>query len=176
MFRPLTKSILLLLVACLCAAGQDAVKSNLPGSLAAAADLYKNAQFDEAARLLLQIEGQSSSATAEDLKKLRLYQALVAVALNDSQNAKKRFLEVLTSEPVIGLNREQYAPKIIAILDEARTAYLDAHCNAICAECGAAANSGDFHKAINISKAARAECDCAREMGDLLELSLIQRG
>src|SRR5262245_24321412 len=176
MFRPLTKSILLLLVACLCAAGQDAVKSNLPGSLAAAADLYKNAQFDEAARLLLQIEGQSSSATAEDLKKLRLYQALVAVALNDSDNAKRRFLEILTLEPAFALNREEYAPKIIAIFDAARTAYLDAHCNAVCAECGTAVNSGEFQKAISISKAARAECDCAREIGDFLELSLIQRG
>jgi len=148
----------------------------LSGSLAAAVDLYNKAQFEEASRLLQQIEGQSSTAAAEDLKKLRLYQALVAVALNDSENAKKRFLELLTLEPAFALIREEYAPKVIGIFDAARTAYLDAHCNAICAECGAAAARGDFQKAISISKAARAECDCAREMADFLELSLIQKG
>src|SRR5262245_57968821 len=124
MFRPLTKSILVLFLACTCVGGQDAARSNLPQSLAAAADLYNNARFEAASRLLLQIEGQSSSVGSEDLKKLRLYQALVGVALNDSENAKKRFLELLTLEPSFALNREEYAPKVIGIFDDARTEFL----------------------------------------------------
>jgi tetratricopeptide (TPR) repeat protein len=179
MIRSLPKAVLLILLACLSGPSQDAPRNDVvSSSLSAAEDLYRHAQFDEASSLLRQIEPQLSSVPArvEDLKKLKLYQALIDVALNDSVYAKARFLELLALEPGLSLNSEEHAPKVIVIFEDARKSFLDAQCKAACTECEAAGKAGDLQKAVNIIKSFRLQCDCARKISGSLALSLVERG
>jgi tetratricopeptide (TPR) repeat protein len=178
MIRPLPKAVLLLLFVCLWLPAQEAPKDDVSSSLSAAQELYHQAQFEDAARLLKQIEPRLSSlpARVEDFKTLKLYEALIDVALNDSANAKARFLELLALEPAFSLNSEEHAPKVIGIFTDARKSYLEGQCKAACTECEAATKAGDLQKAINIIKPFRLECECARKISGSLAVSLVERG
>jgi tetratricopeptide (TPR) repeat protein len=178
MIRSLPKAVLLLLLACSSGLAQQAAKNDVSAALLSAEDLYRHAQFEEASSLLRQIEPLLSSVPArvEDLKKLKLYQALIDVALNDSQDAKARFLELLALEPGFSLNSEEHAPKVLLIFADARKSFLDAQCKAACTDCEAANKAGDLQKAVNIIKSFRLQCECARKISGSLAFSLVERG
>src|SRR4029077_3573125 len=103
-------------------------------------------------KLLDEIDTQLASEPggAEHIKKLRLYQALVAIALDDSETAKARFQQLLAIDSGFYLSSEQYSPKIIRIFTEARRTFDENGCSAACSECEAARKSGDLQKAVNI--------------------------
>jgi tetratricopeptide (TPR) repeat protein len=112
----------------------------------------------------------------EDLKKLKLYQALVAIALNDPGSAKSRFLELVALDPDFSLTGDAYSARIRDAFAEARTEYLDARCEQACTECEAARNNGDFDRVLPTIKKFRRQCDCVRQIADFVTVSLLQQG
>ncbi len=178
MIRSLARAILFLLLACVCGPAQDASKDALSDSLKTAEDLYYSAKFEEAATLLGDIDMQLSSSPrrVDDLKNVKLYQALVEIALDDSEHAKAKFLELLALDPGFSLNSSEHAPKIIGIFEDARKGYAENQCKNACTECDAARKGGDLQKAVDVIKPVRLDCECARQISGSLASSLIERG
>jgi TonB family protein len=171
----LITTILLLLVSSLGGRAQSVPKDD---PFRTVEEFYFNAEFGKASKLLDEIDIQLASEPggAEHIKKLRLYQALVAIALDDSETAKARFQQLLAIDSGFYLPSDQYSPKIIRIFTEARRTFDENGCSAACSECEAARKSGDLQKAVNIIIPFRSTCQCAQQISVSLSDSLVGRG
>jgi tetratricopeptide (TPR) repeat protein len=178
MIRSLARASLFLLLATVCGSAQDLAKASLSDSLKSVEDLYYTAKFGDAANLLDEIDLQLASARAnvEDLKKVKLYQALVDIALDYSDEAKIKFQELLALDPAFSLDNTEHAPKIIEIFTDARKGWVENQCKKACTECEAQRKDGDLQKAVDTIKPVRLECECAKQITGPLASALIERG
>jgi tetratricopeptide (TPR) repeat protein len=146
----------------------------LPKSLQTVEDLYYRAKFEEAASLLAELDMRPHRM--DDLKKLRLYQALVEIGLDHNESAKARFLELLALDPTFSVSSGEYSARIVEVFNEARKAFADNQCKKGCSDCEAAARGGDFQKAIEIARPFRLQCPCAQQALSSVAKSLVDRG
>jgi tetratricopeptide (TPR) repeat protein len=174
----LATAIVFLVLTPLCSKAQGARAEDLLTALKTVESLYYEAKFTAASAILdaIDLKAEVSSHRIEDQKKLRLYQALVEIALNDLEAAKRRLLQLLALDPGVQLSSEEYPPKITTIFAEVRKAFDDGRCNAVCAECEAASMQGDFAEAIDLIKPVLSQCPCARQLSSALGSTLAERG
>lgn len=98
---------------------------DLDHELEEAKALYRQARFAQALTRLQEIvdrveQAAQSPAHTAQLADAHLHQALSYIALNDSQAAKQSFKAVLRLDSARRLDPDVYAPKVLALFEEAR--------------------------------------------------------
>jgi hypothetical protein len=103
----------------------SALSADVVADLAQAKSLYERAQFGEAIELLqgalrrLEAE-KASAARTSSLGDAYLHLALAHLGVGDRSDAKEAFRRLLRLEPGRRLDPEIYAPKVLALVEEAR--------------------------------------------------------
>ena len=160
------------------ASGQEAPADEITQKLSAAVDHYYLAQFPEASALLKQVEAQLNGAISrrEDLRKLRLYQALIHAALDEGANAAARFKELLAIDPGFSMSENEYPSKIRRLFDDVKRSSVTDRCRAACSQCEASMNAGDLQGAASTIIPLRDECECVRQLAATLSDTFLKRG
>ena len=90
--------------------------------LARASALYYEANFKESIDVLLHLDDTLKVENGRLAEKagVKLQLALAYVALNDSVQARSRFDELYSLDPDYSIDRQQYAPKVLTLAEEAK--------------------------------------------------------
>src|SRR5262245_30471705 len=127
-------AVLLLLVSPMTSSQAPAPQQD-PGTLLARAEtLYFDARFREALDLLnpLDVQLQRQPNLLRERVAVKLQLALSHIGLNQTAEAKARFAELDEIDPEYSLDPALYAPKVLALFQEARTDRSAGRCTSVC--------------------------------------------
>src|SRR5262249_29159141 len=106
-----------------------------PGVLLTRAEtLYFDARFKDVLELLnpLDVQLRRQPERIRERVAVKLQLALSHIGLNQTAEAKARFAELDELDPEYSLDPAQYAPKVLALFQEARTDRSASRCTSIC--------------------------------------------
>ena len=137
-------------------------QEDITADLARAEALYYGAEFEPAITLLHDLERRigNDPQRAADRLRIRLYLGLAHLGLNQTENARSRFVEVCQLDRKYTLSAADYSPKVITLFDEAKEMCAQSYCADVCSQIGAAVAEGKISVAQEQIEAA-GQCPCA---------------
>jgi tetratricopeptide (TPR) repeat protein len=137
-------------------------QDDVEGTLNRAQALYYEARFKDSVELLLPIDAslrQRPDRVAQSIN-VKLQLALGYIGQNQIAEAKSVFREVCALDGDHALDSEQFAPKVLALFEDARTEQKKAKCDAFCGKLDQVLKDGDSQGLVRLSREAGGNCFC----------------
>src|SRR5262245_1603992 len=149
------------------AMSQDDIEKTLTRAQA----LYYEARFKDSVELLLPVDATLRQRTDRVNLSItvKLQLALGYIGQNQIAEAKSVFQDVCVLNPEYALDASQFAPKVLALFDDAKAEHKKARCDAFCRELDNLAKSGAVQGLLRLSKEVGNGCACAASV-DAAEL------
>src|SRR5262245_47197569 len=139
-------------------------QQDISAELERAQSLYYDAEFRPSIDLLLDLEKRvgNEPQRSDARLKIALYLGLAYVGLNDTEQAKAKFVEVCTLDSRYGLSPLDFSRKVIQLFQEAGKLCTVAQgsCDKICGQIDALIMRSDFNSAQDLLNS-NGQCRCA---------------
>jgi tetratricopeptide (TPR) repeat protein len=145
------------------AAGAIPAQQDIAAKLARAESLYYGAEFQASINLLLELEkevGNDRERIKERLQ-IELFLGLVYLGLNQTEQAKSKFIEVSNLDPKYTLDPREFSRKVITLFEEAKAARAQNYCVEICTRVNDFVVKGELETAEQQIKTMDSPCSCA---------------
>jgi hypothetical protein len=111
-------------------------QDDLEGTLTRAQALYYEARFKDSVELLLPLDAALRQQPAQVSQSIRVKMqlALGYIGQNQTAQAKSVFLEVCALDAAYSMDSSQFAPKVLALFNDAKAEHKKARCDARCGE------------------------------------------
>jgi hypothetical protein len=142
-------------------------QDNFDATLTRAQALYYEARFKDSVDLLLPVD-LTLRERPDRIKQsisVKLQLALGYIGQNQIAEAKSVFQEVCMLDSNYALDSTQFAPKVLALFDDARADQKKAKCDAFCAQLQDLAQKADTLALIRLSKLMGDGCFCGAAVG-----------
>jgi tetratricopeptide (TPR) repeat protein len=141
-------------------------------TLGRAQALYYEAKFNDSVQLLLPVDaalGQRTDRVSQRIN-VKLQLALGYIGQNQMDKAKSVFQEVCVLDETYSLDASQFAPKVLALFDDAKTEQKKSRCQTYCTTLDAVSRAGNAQELLKLAKDAGGGCACpaAAAAADLL--------
>ena len=137
-------------------------QDDVEGTLNRAQALYYEARFKDSVELLLPVDArlrQQPDRVAQSIS-IKLQLALGYIGQNQIAAAKSTFREVCALNGDYALDSEQFAPKVLALFEDARAEQRKAKCDAFCVKLDQVLKEGDSQGLVRLSREADGNCLC----------------
>lgn len=134
--------------------------------------LYFEARFKDSVQLLLPVDAalrQRTDRVSQSIS-VKLQLALGYIGQNQINEAKSVFQEVCVLDDAYSLDASQFAPKVLALFDDAKAEQKKSRCQTYCATLDAASKTLNAQDLLRLAKDAGIGCACpaATAAADLL--------
>ena len=142
-------------------------QDDIEGTLNRAQALYYEARFKDSVDLLLPLDA-TLRQRPERIKQsigVKLQLALGYIGQNQLAEAKSVFQEVCVLDSSYALDASQFAPKVLALFDDARAEQKKANCDAFCTQLDELSQKMDALALVRLSKIVTDGCLCGAATG-----------
>jgi len=142
-------------------------EDDLESTLTRAQALYYEARFKDSVELLLPVDAvlrQQPGHVSESIR-VKLQLALGYIGQNQTTQAKSVFQEVCALDGSYSLDSSQFAPKVLALFNDAKAEQKKARCEARCAEIDQYSRSSDVQGLLRLAGEPAEGCTCEAAAG-----------
>jgi len=150
---------------------------NIQTTLSRGETLYYEAQFKESIQLLIPLDLALAKQPShiQDSVKVKLQLALAYIGLDETSAARTRFSELSRLDPNYVLDPDQFAPKVLALFNEARNEQSRSKCSDVCDEAHRLLNDANLQGLLMLLQSAPKTCSCVQDVAqDAADLAFKQ--
>lgn len=142
------------------------VQDEIKEGLLRAESLYFEAKFVESIQLLARVNDAlvAKPERVQDKIATKLQLALANIGLNDTASAKVFLAELYAIDPDYSLDAKQYAPKVVALANDARNEQNRLRCDIAFQDARRSLSSGDSAAMLNTLQAMKPKCPTLAEL------------
>jgi tetratricopeptide (TPR) repeat protein len=142
-------------------------RDDFEDTLTRAQALYYEARFKDSVELLLPVDEQlrQQPGHVSESIRVKLQLALGYIGQNQTGQAKSVFQEVCVLDASYSLDSSQFAPKVLALFDDAKAEQKRAHCEVRCGEIDKYSRSGDVQGLLRLAGEPAEGCTCEAAAG-----------
>jgi len=142
-------------------------QNDFENTLTRAQALYYEARFKDSVELLLPVDAQLRQQPdhLSERIQVKLQLALGYIGQNQMAQAKSVFKEVCGLDASYSLDSSQFAPKVLALFDDAKVEQKKAQCEAFCEEVDRYSRSGDVQGLLGLARETLEGCTCEAAAG-----------
>jgi tetratricopeptide (TPR) repeat protein len=142
-------------------------QNDFESTLTRAQALYYEARFKDSVELLLPLDAalrQQPGQVSQNIR-VKLQLALGYIGQNQIAQAKSVFQEVCALDAAYSLDSSQFAPKVLALFNDAKTEQKKARCDARCGEIDKFSKSTDVQGLLRLAREPAEDCTCGAAAG-----------
>jgi Tfp pilus assembly protein PilF len=142
-------------------------QDDFENTLTRAQALYYEARFKDSVELLLPVDAMLREQPDHVSQRVRvkLQLALGYIGQNQIAQAKSVFKEVCVLDAAYSLDSSQFAPKVLALFDDAKVEHKKDRCDAFCEEIDKYSRSGDVQGLLRLARETPEGCTCEAAAG-----------
>jgi tetratricopeptide (TPR) repeat protein len=139
-------------------------QQDIDSAVARAEALYFEARFRESIEVILPLDAalRQEPQRIRDRIRVKLQIALAHVGLNETEEAKARFLEMCVLDSGYSLDPGQFASKVMTLFEEAKAESVESRCTTVCQEVDRILDVGTAEAFLKLLEPQEASCPCAR--------------
>jgi len=138
-------------------------QDDVENTLTRAQSLYYEARFKDSVEMLLPVDAtlrQQPDLVSQSIR-VKLQLALGYIGQNQTAQAKSVFQEVCALDAAYSLDSTQFAPKVLALFNDAKAEQKKVRCDAFCQKIGEYSRSADVHGLLRLAREPEEGCMCA---------------